>query len=377
MSRHASSIFLWFVCTSVAAAQVEGPARKIVSAHRRLTPREGEAIVSAAWQRSQETRRRPDCSHLVHEIYALAGYPYPYANSFELYTGTASFVRVAKPQAGDLVVWRGHVGIVIDPTEHSFYSSVRTGLRTEFYDAANWKGRGAVRFYRYVVERPPKITLMQERSPQTAREPVQVVPVPVDEDSSESPLTATQGREMSSGTATAARLDQEFSLQTHGPVEIPSSILVTSAQDRPTQEDLADAISELNDAAGDILWQEDFAQFGRKVIIYDELAVQRLEVKGQRGSANTRIESRVTLIGERIEQKRRHEKFQWTFLRTQQGWEVRAPKDRVYVQRDVAVRVLAARLASLTQDPVPSHTSTSLSAQARIVRLLNAVLQGI
>lgn len=204
MSRHLSLIVLWFVCASAAVPQVQQPARKIVHAPRKLTPREGEAIVSAAWQRSQETLRRPDCSHLVHEVYALAGYPYPYASSFDLYTGTESFVRVAKPQAGDLAVWRGHVGIVIDPTEHSFYSSVRSGLRTEFYDAPHWKGRGVVRFYRYVGNLPPKTTLMEERSTEISGEAVQVVPVHVAEDSSERPLTAPKAKKKPNAAKTTS-----------------------------------------------------------------------------------------------------------------------------------------------------------------------------
>jgi hypothetical protein len=322
---------------------------------------------------SQETSRRPDCSHLVHEIYGLAGYPYPYATSLELYAGMVNFVRVAKPQAGDLVVWRGHVGIVIDAAEHSFYSSVSSGLRTEFYDAPHWKGRGPARFYRYVLEAPAKITLAQGRSPHDLPEPVQVVRAPVVKDSSENPASHAQERDAESDAATAASTDPESPL-THGSAEIPSNILVSSAQERPTQEDIADAISELNNAAGEILGREDFAQCGHKVIIYDELPVQRLEVRADRGAANTRIQSRVALSGDRIDKKRRQEKVQWKLQRTAQAWELSTLEDRVYVPRDVAIRALAARLASLTQDPAAA--GTNLSAEAEIVRVLGALLEG-
>jgi cell wall-associated NlpC family hydrolase len=91
-----------------------------------------------------------DCSHLVHAIYQQAGFPYRYAPSSELYAGAEGFQRVKRPQPGDLVVWRGHVGIVIKPSQHIFFSFMRSGPGTDDYDAAYWKGRGHPRFYRYL-----------------------------------------------------------------------------------------------------------------------------------------------------------------------------------------------------------------------------------
>jgi hypothetical protein len=98
-----------------------------------LTSEEGLAIVNAAWEHEQQLRGKPDCSHLVHQIYLLAGFDYPYASSFELYAGTDNFRRVKTPQPGDLIIWPGHAGIVLDPVQHTFYSSVRSGLQAESY----------------------------------------------------------------------------------------------------------------------------------------------------------------------------------------------------------------------------------------------------
>jgi hypothetical protein len=116
---------------------------------RLLNSDQGLTLVNTAWEHREQVRSKPDCSHLVHEIYELSGFPYPYASSVDLYYGIDNFSRVAKPRAGDLVVWRGHVGIVVDPAEHSFYSSVRSGLRTEYYDGPYWRAQGHPRFYRY------------------------------------------------------------------------------------------------------------------------------------------------------------------------------------------------------------------------------------
>src|SRR6267142_3859416 len=54
------------------------------------------------------------------------------------------------PQVADLIVWPGHVGIIVSPTKYSFYSSLRSRVGVDFYDSSYWKGRGKPRFYRYV-----------------------------------------------------------------------------------------------------------------------------------------------------------------------------------------------------------------------------------
>lgn len=90
-----------------------------------------------------------DCSHLVHDIYLRAGFPYAYATSNEIYDGVDGFRRTYHPLAGDLIVWRGHVGIVLDPDEHTFLSELRTGVKVSQFDTNYWKKRGHPRFYRY------------------------------------------------------------------------------------------------------------------------------------------------------------------------------------------------------------------------------------
>jgi cell wall-associated NlpC family hydrolase len=93
-----------------------------------------------------------DCSHLVHNIYERAGFPYDYATSRDLYDGVDAFRRVRVPLPGDIVVWRGHVGIVIDPDSHRFLSALRSGVKVSVYDTNYWKMRGHPRFYRYALQ---------------------------------------------------------------------------------------------------------------------------------------------------------------------------------------------------------------------------------
>jgi len=120
-----------------------------------VSPTQGEAIVQAAWELRRGLNPKPDCSHFIQAVYAKAGFVYDYATTREIYTGVDGFRRVQHPQPGDLVVWQGHMGIVIDPSEHSFYSSVLSGFAIENYQSHYWQARvGYPRFYRFVVRQP-------------------------------------------------------------------------------------------------------------------------------------------------------------------------------------------------------------------------------
>ena len=115
-----------------------------------LTRSDGLMVVETALDQHIHMRGQRDCSHLVHTIYDRAGFSYAYASSKELYRGTSEFRRVKKPQPGDLIVWRGHVGIVVNPVQREFYSFLRHGPGIDEYDTQYWKQRGPVRFYRYI-----------------------------------------------------------------------------------------------------------------------------------------------------------------------------------------------------------------------------------
>jgi len=115
-----------------------------------LTPDDGLSVIAAALDSKVRRSSGRDCSHLVHAIYERAGFPYAYASSSDLYDGIEGFRRIARPQPGDLVVWRGHVGIVIRPSRHVFFSFMRAGPGIDDYEAPYWTHRGQARFYRYV-----------------------------------------------------------------------------------------------------------------------------------------------------------------------------------------------------------------------------------
>jgi hypothetical protein len=146
-------IALWAACVFVIGAggvEAQTPlAAKQNSPNARLmSVAEGRAIVRMAFQGDEREEESQDCSHVVHAVYATAGFAYPYASSFEIYSGDDNFARVKYPRAGDLIAWPGHVGIVVNPSQHTFFSLVRTGLGEQDYESAYWRSRGRPRFYR-------------------------------------------------------------------------------------------------------------------------------------------------------------------------------------------------------------------------------------
>jgi len=147
---------LWVVASGSLAAQPNAGSSRTVHGTVResdaglVNSDQGLAIIGAALESRRPTDSNADCSNLVHTIYERAGFTYSYSNSSELYRGIKEFRRVLHPQPGDLVVWRGHVGIVISPVQHSFFSAMRSGRGVEFYDSPYWQARGWPRFFRYV-----------------------------------------------------------------------------------------------------------------------------------------------------------------------------------------------------------------------------------
>jgi cell wall-associated NlpC family hydrolase len=123
-------------------------------ASRTLTPDDGLSVIAAALDSRVRLHSESDCSHLVHAIYDRAGFPYSYESSSSLYVGRKEFRRVTHAQPGDLVVWPGHVGIVVNPAQHAFFSTLHSGPGIDAYDAPYWKQRGQLRFYRYIKKGP-------------------------------------------------------------------------------------------------------------------------------------------------------------------------------------------------------------------------------
>jgi hypothetical protein len=366
-----------------AVAQVAVHAKDSDSSVRLLTVEEGRSIVDAAWQQDSPDASMRDCSHTVHQIYAAAGYEYPYASSFEIYAGNENFERVKYPHAGDLIAWRGHVGIVVDPLQHSFYSLVRTGLESQDYESAYWRSRGRPRFYRYKMESGGVVTAgntagsSRDSNGHTRRNVGTAVEArtTVENASSNRPPTAASEKSWAIYGPPAPPVPP-VSKEVEAAFEIPTSVIIAAGNKPPTREEVAEGISELSDALGSVLRTDDPLKAHLPLVIVEQFTVEQVDVKHDHGWARLSVDSRLLIGGGITQVKRRHEKVRWELRRTESGWEALTPSDRTYVPQDVAVKNLATNLARLANsDGAAKHEQAVLREESQLANLLSALLE--
>jgi hypothetical protein len=347
---------------------------------RLLSAVEGRTIVDAAQDQTRLMNGAQDCSHLVHQTYFNAGFEYAYASSFELYAGNDKFERVKSPQPGDLIVWPGHVGIVLDPLDHSFYSLVSTGLEAQNYQGAYWRSRGRPRFYRYKIENAEILTAskaqVSSRPFHSAKQEETNAAIaeraPVAASASNRPPKAVSER---TKVANAPN-EPPASVGESSTFEAPQSIVIAAGNKQPTTSQVTEGISELSNASGILLRTDDPSKLALPLVIFERFQVERLEIKRDHGWARLQLDSRATIGGGETNYKRRREKVRWELRRTESGWEAITPSDRTYVSNDVAVRNLAAQLARLTEgDGAAAHQETVLQQESRLANLLHALLE--
>ena len=335
---------------------------------RPLNQQEGRAIArNIAWTDDEEGLS-PDCSHLVHTLYEQAGYPYPYASSLALYNGAEKFWRVKVPHPGDLVVWRGHVGIVMDPKEHTFFSSVSEGARTQFYNSAYWRARGHARFYRYLMNSPAR---SRGEVTVAANKPSEPGPKSPGDNRSANPRPTLQTVKTAPTMMRKARGEVAPASAIRASNSLPVAVQASGRQ--PKAADVAAALAAANRDAGEILRGGNLGQLERPVVVYRDLQVSGVEVKGKRGTAQVQIETLAAISGEQMEAQQGREEHQLELQRLKKGWMLTLANVNAYVPRDAAMRVLAERLAVLTQD---SKASTEKDReQAQIIRFLNLLVE--
>jgi hypothetical protein len=363
---------------SARAQNADEPQEK-PSVTRLLTAEEGRAIADAALGQEQPARGTQDCSHLIHEIYESAGFEYPYASSFELFAGNENFARVRYPHAGDLIVWPGHVGIVVDPLQHSFSSLVSTGFDVQDYEGAYWKSRGRPHFYRYKVPNGGVLTAAKSpasRRLSNANRPPGAGSLIEERSGDENSALSRPAKPASERTTLLyGPAAPEDVTEASGPFELPTSMIVAAGNKPPTREEVSEGISELSDAAGNLLRKDDPYKTRSPVVIVEQFNVVRVEIKRDHGWARLQVQSIVSVDGGTIQRKRRQENVRWELRRVPAGWEVLTPQDRTYVPHDVAVKDLAAQLAQLTRSEGSTPSRATVAQQeSHIANLLSALL---
>jgi hypothetical protein len=363
-------VLLYLCAVPTGLAQNRQPAEKRVSASlqqkpaaaRLLVPNEGLAILGAALDsRHHRADYSADCSHFVHGLYERAGFPFQYASSSDLYDGTDEFRRVTNPQAGDLIVWHGHAGIVVNPAQHSFFSVLHSGPGVDSYDSLYWKQRGRPRFYRYLKTAPGS-------GVNTSIRTASWTPTSTNNAESDEPSIT---EDASDEAAPPARFADKPAEAKPAISEIPDTVVVTSA--RPKAEQLSAAFLQACTNAQESLRRLDLFKSLQSVIVFDHFEVKKVHAAGNQGWVEVQIDELVSLNGSKAEAQRRSERQRWPLIRRDRTtWELTSPRDTIYVPQGIGARILAHELAQLT-DAGPD-TNVTIQEKAELARLLEVLL---
>jgi hypothetical protein len=155
-------------------------------------------------------------------------------------------------------------------------------------------------------------------------------------------------------------------------VEPSREIVIQVAGKNPSPEEVAAAFVEMNQDSSESLRTRSLNSPGKSIVIYRELRVSAVQIKGKRGTALVRMESLGALPEPQTgSQPGWREQF-LEFGKTKRGRVINPVRDAAYVKREVALKVLSARLADLSQhtDATPEEERE----QRQIIRLLNSLV---
>lgn len=317
-----------------------------------LSPEQGQALVDFALQQGRVFQRKPDCSHLVHKIFTRTGLNYAYAESRDLYQGVEEFARVSHPQPGDLIVWRGHVGIVVSPEDRTFFSSVRSGIITEPWTTDSWKMRGHPRFFRYRIGPTTDQALLAALTmPQTERDDS---PVAAQAPGRESPQSGkTEGKMRADGAPS------QLPARSHtAPTEpaSPSLIAVIHQRAKPTKQDVAVALRQSGDARAQKLIAGQLLDLSRPISIVERMEVRKVKISKERGSVTLKLNETLSLAGGKVVSGKTVER-ELSLDRRNDAWVISDPQERLYLPQEQALSVFE-RQAELLLQQKPSSNAT-------------------
>jgi hypothetical protein len=330
----------------VSTTRGEEPVSESGSQLRPITWNEGVQVIETAWRNLSRFDSQIDCSHLVHEIYEQAGLRYPYSTSNELYGGIQEFERVSEPQPADLIVWPGHVGVVVNPQEHSFYSALSTGLKMDSYDSPAWRSRGPARFLRFVLqpgERVHSVSSLNVAAAETDAGP------PADQ--------SNESRKVSRPTEGEPRVMAAAT---------PDEVLLGSQ--RPNNKEavrnmLLRAWSNTSEDRQD-RWEQ-----AQNIVIVESVKVQRIHLSGTAGAVDAKIKSSARLTAEGMDVRPAINVVSFRLVRGKNGWTLEDPAGHLYLSGNAAVVAVSERLAGIARE------NASRSEQAQAAALLHSMLR--
>lgn len=331
---------------------------------RLLTTSEGLTILGVALDsRHHHVDSSADCSHFVHGLYERAGFAYEYASSSDIYAGIDEFRRVASPQPGDLAVWRGHAGIVVNPDQHSFFSVLSSGPGVDSYDTPYWKQRGQPRFFRYVKPARPRALSPPIRTASWKPAPLSKTE---HETPAESPMSDIS-EESSNDIAFSATVAEDR------PVKSQMSHVVVVSYVRPKPQQVSTAFLQACNDSEEMLRARELFKSAQPLLVFDHFEVDKVHITGTQGWVEVTIDELASLAAGKTELRNRSERQRWSLRRRDdnKSWNLTPSRNAIYLPQHTAERILAHELAQLTEDN-PDNTGRTRE-KAELARLLDVL----
>jgi hypothetical protein len=339
------------------------------SGFRPLNRSEGSAILKVALNSRHHADYVLDCSHLVHELYERAGFRYEYASSSDLYEGIEEFRRVATPQAGDLAVWRGHVGIVVDPAQRSFYSVLHSGPGVDYYDSPYWKRRGRPRFFRYAKPVPRggiSNTIQSANWRPAISGHVASREIAVDEGLPD--ISQQSSKDISSSAMPAENRAANSELRV---------VIVNSARPKPDQVTAAflQACKDLETSLRGRGLLKSAPSLSAPslsplpLIVFDNFKVEKLHIGANQGWVEVRIDEVLSVSSGKLDERKGSNRQRWPLTRENKRWKLTPERNAIYIPQRSAERIFSHELAQLTENS--SDNNDSNHEKAELARLLN------
>jgi hypothetical protein len=353
--------------TVLARAETDGDS----SATMLISPQQGEALAAFALQSERRIAHpKPDCSHLVHLLYARAGLIYPYQDSRILYRGISDFKRVKTPQAGDLAVWVGHVGIVLSPQDKTFMSSVRSGIITESWIAPHWARRGRPRFYRYRIGPEADMNLLASIMNDDSRPQVATLNAPRAA-SVPLPSSTTQANADTNADASQTErgdLSQQDAINSEQSSHDSGLIVATIIQRQaPSRRQIAAAMIESSKARARQFIAGEMLDLARPFSVFSRLEVEKIKVKHEMGSVTVAIAETLSQEDGRILPARTIEHELAMIRRSDGVWVISDQGERTYLSEDDALEIFEHQAEfSLRRAPSSNNTRVIVKTLDRL-----------
>jgi len=349
------------LCGTLTVAAAARNAASAANGGGLLSAEQGAMLVDYALEAGARLHAKPDCSHLVHLIYSRAGLNYGYQPSRALYAGVEDFQRVTRPQQGDLIVWRGHVGIVVSPREKTFFSSVRSGIITESWVADQWRRRGRPRFLRYRIGPESDLELLASVAHSDGDAIAQATDPPTDTNSDDA-------------ASEVAENEDDDEPQDTAPKDSASNagiVAVIKQRNKPSRKEIASAVLESsNQAAKALLGPDGDIRPDQPISVFSRVEVENIKIRHESGTVVLKFTEMMAIEQGRVLPGKTVERELNISKNTEAGsiqWVITDPRMRTYIPQAQALNVFAHKAELMLHDsPNSPATRTVVKALDRL-----------